>query len=202
MSFKSMLNEIVQATLTLDLTILCVIFGIGFVTLVYRLGRLARQNWFAYRFRTKYIQTLKNLNNKDFDQTSYRCHRWLLRNLSLLKKDMREHRVSNFGYIDDAITHLHNRPDLLPPDLSTVCVYLEKYSGTLNCLIRKMLLLVVCIPLWPIQVVELIVIILRSCEIGDFNSDNRVMRIIKILFYVYTLIAGWDAVVEKLKEFL
>lgn len=196
------MNEFVQKLLTLDLTMLGVIFSIGFVTLVYTIGKLARQRWFVSQFGKKYIQTVNNLNDKNFDQDSQRCYQWLQRNLCVLKKDMGEHRVGNFGYINSAITHLHDLPDILPPNLGTVCVYLEQYTGMLNCLIRKKLLLFVCIPLWPLQVVELVAIILRVCKISDFDSNSTVMRIIKILFYAYTVIAGWDAVVEKLKDFL
>lgn len=196
------MNEFVQKLLTLDLTMLGVIFGIGFVTLVYTIGKLARQRWFVSQFRKQYIQTVNNLNDKNFDQNSQRCYQWLQRNLCVLKKDMREHGVGNFGYINSAITHLHDRPDILPPNLGTVCVYLEQYTGMLNCLIKKKLLFFVCIPLWPVQVVELVVIVLRACGIGDFNSNSTVNRIIKIIFYVYTVIAGWDAVVKKLKSFL
>ena len=52
------------------------------------------------------------------------------------------------------------------------------------------------------QIIELAVIILRSCKIGDFNSDGKVVQIIKMLFTAYTFIAGWDAFVKKLEEFL
>ena len=62
--------------------------------------------------------------------------------------------------------------------------------------------MVLCIPLWPMQIIELAVIILRSCKIGDFNSDGKVVQIIKMLFTAYTFIAGWDAFVKKLEEFL
>ena len=195
-----MLNEIAPKLLALNMTEVCIVFAIGFFTIVCRLGRLARQTIFADRFRRKYIETAENLNNRDFDGAP---HLWLVRNLCRLKEDMTEHGVGNFRYIDNAITDLHNQSsDILAPDLRTVYVYLEKYIGMLCYSIRKMLFRVVCIPLWPMQVVELVVIILRVCKIGDFNSSGKVGQIIKMLFTAYTFIAGWDAVVKKLKEFL
>lgn len=199
------MNEIVQKLLTLDVAIQYVIFGfaVGFVTLVCRLLRLVQQKWFAYRFHMKYTQTVKNLNNEDFDQKSHQCYQWLQRNLCILKKHMREHGVGNVGYISSTITHLHDRPDILPPNMGTVSVYLEQYTGVLNCLIRKMLLLAVCVPSWPIQIVELFVIMLRGCGIDSSNSKTRIIKIVfNVIFYAFTFIANWDSFKKKLLDWL
>ena len=93
---SSSMNEIMQKLLTPNLTTVGVIFGISFVTLVYRLGRLVKQQRFTNRFHTKYSQAVENLGNKEFDKAS---HDWVVRNLPRLKEDMNEHRVSGFSYI-------------------------------------------------------------------------------------------------------
>ena len=195
-----MLNEIAPKILALELKYVIVVFAIGFFTIVWRLGRLVRQTIFANWFSRKFLETMKSLNNREYDEA---LRLRLVRNLPRLNEDMEDHGDGNRHYIDNAITHLHNQfSDILAPDLDNVDTYLEKYIGTLYLSIRKMLFRVVCVPLWPMQVVELVVIILRVCKICDFNSSGKVARIIKILFNTYMFIAGWDAVVKTLKEFL
>ena len=192
-----MLNEIMPKILTLELKYVIVVFAIGFFTIVWRLQRLVRQTIFANLLRRKYLEFL---NNTVFDRA---LHLRLVRNLPRLNEDMKEHGDGNRHYIDNAITHVHNQfSDILAPDLENVDTYLEKYIGALYLSIRKMLFRVVCVPLWPMQVVELVVIILRVCEIGDFNSTGKVARIIKVLFNAYMAIAAYDPFVKKLKEFL
>ena len=100
-----------------------------------------KQQGFTNRFHTKYSQAVENLGNKEFDKAS---HDWVVRNLPRLKEDMNEHRVSGFSYINSTITYLHDCPDVLPPNLYTVCVYLQKYSGSLDLSIKKMLFRVLC----------------------------------------------------------
>ena len=192
-----MLNEIAPKILALELKYVIVVFAIGFFTIVWRLGRLVRQTIFANWFRRKFLETMKSLNNREYDGA---LRLRLVRNLPRLNEDMKEHGDGNRHYIDNAITHLHNQfSDILAPDLDNVDTYLEKYIGTLCLSTKKMVWCVVLVPLWPMQVVELVVIILRVCKIGDFNLDGKVGRTIKMLFVAYTFIAGWDAVVKTLK---
>ncbi len=202
MSFKSMLNEIGQELPALNLTGVLVVFGIGFSRLIYKLVRLAEHKCFAKRFLAKYTQMLND------EQTAAESYEWLLDHLSQIKREMRAHGDSNYAHISHIISTLHDRPPVLAPNLDDVCVDLRKYIGTLSYSIRIQCKHVWRFPLWPIvlpmQVVELVVvdIILRFSKTADFNSHSShpVIWTIKIIFAVYTFIAGWDAVVKKIKE--
>ena len=187
----------------LNLTAVIIVFGIGFLRLVYRLGKLAKHKWFAKRFGAKFIQLL---NNKDYDDKSYQ---WLLRNLFQLKTEMKEHGDNNFLYIGNIITNLHDSY-AIPPNFPPVGVCLDKYIGRLGYSIRKLLIYLIPV-LWPIQFVEFVVdMILRFGKIARVISTNDsnsysghpVTLVIKMIFAAYAVIAGWDAVVKKLKGFL
>ena len=180
--------------------IVCVVYCLGFSRIIYKLGRLAKQRWFAKRFLSKYTQMLKD------EHTAIESYQWLLHHMSQIKKEMKEHGDTNYARISNIISTLHDRPPVLAPNLHDVCVDLRKYIGTLSSLSREQWILWV-VPLWPIllpmQAVEMIVIrILRFKKSAGSDSygNHLVTWICRIIVTVYTLIAGWDAVVKKIKE--
>lgn len=190
-----MLNEIVQGLPAINWELLSVFLGIGFLRLVYKSGKLTKHKWFAKRFRAKYIQML---NNEHTDDEPYL---WLLCHLYQIKEEMKEHGDSNYAHIGNIITNLHDRPEILAPNLSDVCVHLTKYIGRLGTLNKNVWKWGWTPIVWLMEFVELVIVdvILRTViSANDFNSySNRpvmltIKKMISILLILYTVISGLD----------
>ena len=177
------------------LTIFCTFAAIGIIGLVYDLYSLIKRKIFGEKYLLRYEQWVHSSSDEESNQ---RLLRWLRRNSTRIMDEMGGNRIINF-YDPYSVNQ----------------GMLERYIGKLDYLISKKIWELINPLAWLTRSVRFVFDVffwtLRSVGLISVNRENRLrdhslfditIGTITVLGTLFSVIAGWDSVMEFLRRIL
>ena len=177
------------------LTIFCTFAAIGIIGLVYDLYSLIKRKIFGEKYLLRYEQWVHSSSDEESNQ---RLLRWLRRNSTRIMDEMGGNRIINF-YDPYSVNQ----------------GMLERYIGKLDYLISKKIWELINPLAWLTRSVRFVFDVffwtLRSVGLISVNRENKLrdhslfditIGTITVLGTLFSVIAGWDSVMEFLRRIL